>query len=230
MENIHYLSQFNLLYALDTDDLIEMEQLTVITVVPKNRFIQTPETFSERLFFVKKGKVRLYKVNEEGKQFTSDIINEGNVFGELDMISFGTRDHYIETIEESHICHIDSNRFEDFICNRPRFMLSLLKVLSDRIKSMSQLTENLALGNLHNKILFVLMKLSDEHGEKGDNHYYKIAIPLSHQEIANLIGVSREAVTMALQELVKEGLIKTGFKTIHIDREKILARNMISSS
>src|SRR5690606_18543072 len=103
MDNIHYLSQFNLLYALDTDDLIEMEQLTVITVVPKNRFIQTPETFSERLFFVKKGKVRLYKVNEEGKQFTSDIINEGNVFGELDMISFGTRDHYIETIEESHI-------------------------------------------------------------------------------------------------------------------------------
>ncbi|URN93299.1 MAG: Crp/Fnr family transcriptional regulator [Candidatus Pristimantibacillus lignocellulolyticus] len=229
MDNIHYLSQFNLLHALDTDDLIEMEQLTVITVVPKNTFIQTPETFSERLFFVKKGKVRLYKVNEEGKQFTSDIINEGNVFGELDMISFGTREHYIETIEESHICQIDSKRFEDFICNRPRFMLSLMKVLSERITSMSQLAENLVLGNLHNKILFVLMKLADEYGEKSDDCYYKISVPLSHQEIANLIGVSREAVTMALQELVKEGLVRTGFRTIHIDREKIIARHITSS-
>ncbi|MCR8656143.1 Crp/Fnr family transcriptional regulator [Paenibacillus endoradicis] len=226
MDNIHYLSQFNLLKALDTDDLIEMEQLTVITVVPKHTFIQTPETFSERLFFVKKGKVRLYKVNVEGKQFTSDIINEGNVFGELDMISFGTREHYIETIEESHICHIDSNRFEEFICNRPRFMLSLLNVLSERIKSMSRLTENLALGNLHNKILFILMKLADEHGEKSDDNYCKISVPLSHQEIANMIGVSRETVTMALQELVKEELIKTGFKTIHVDRENILATNI----
>ena len=77
------------------EDLIEMEQLTLITTFPKNTFIQTPETFSEGLYFVKKGKLRLYKVNAQGKQFTSDILNEGNVFGEMDIISFGTRENYI---------------------------------------------------------------------------------------------------------------------------------------
>lgn len=226
MDNIHYLSQFNLLHALQMEDLIEMEQLTLITIVPKKTFIQTPETFSEGLFFVKKGKVRLYQLNAEGKQFTSDILNEGNVFGEMNIISFGTRQHYIETIEESHICQIDHKRFEQFICHRPRFMMSLLQVLSNRINSMSLLTQNLAIGNLHDKILCVLMKLSDDLGEKSDDYYDKIGVPLSHQEIANLIGVSREAVTMALQELVKEELIKTGFKTVHIHREKILRRNL----
>ncbi|WP_340003636.1 Crp/Fnr family transcriptional regulator [Paenibacillus sp. FSL K6-0276] len=226
MENIHYLSQFNLLQVLELDDLIEMEELTRITVVPKNTYIQTPETFSEGLFFVKKGKVRLYQLNADGKQFTSDILSEGNVFGEMDVISFGTREHYIETIEECHICTIDPTRFEEFISHRPRFLKSLLQVLSDRIKSMSQLTQNLAIGNLHDKILCVLLKLSDQLGVKNEDNYYKINVPLSHQEIANLIGASREAVTVALQELVKAEVIQTGFRTILIHRDKVLERKL----
>jgi CRP/FNR family transcriptional regulator len=224
MDNIHYLSQFNLLQALALEDLIEMEELTRITVVPKNTYLQTPTTFSEGLFFVKKGKVRLYQLNVEGKQFTSDILSEGNVFGEMDVISFGTREHYIEAMEECHICTIDSARFEEFIAHRPRFLMSLMQVLSDRIQSMSQLAQNLAIGNLHDKILCVLLKLSDQLGVKNEDNYYKINVQLSHQEIANLIGASREAVTVALQELVKAEMIQTGFRTIYIHRDKVLAR------
>ncbi len=208
------------------EDLIEMEQLTLITTFPKNTFIQTPETFSEGLYFVKRGKLRLYKVNAQGKQFTSDILNEGNVFGEMDIISFGTRENYIETIEESHICLMNKERFENFLIQRPQFMMTLLKVLSNRIIGMSQLTQNLALGKLHDKVLYALIKLSDQFGLTGDNEYYKIDFPLSHQEIANLVGATREAVTVVLQELVKEEVIKTGFKTIYIHREKLLERNI----
>jgi CRP-like cAMP-binding protein len=226
MDKIQYLSQFNLLQSLSMEDLIEMDQLTSITIIPKNTLIQTPETFAEGLYFVKKGKVRLYKLNAEGKQFTSDILNEGNVFGEMDIISLGTRDNYIETIEESHICLMNKERFESFLIQRPRFMMQLLKVLSDRIVGMSQLTHNLALGNLHDKILYALMKLSDQFGLISNDEYYRIDVPLSHQEIANLVGATREAVTIALQELVKEGFIKTGFKTIYIHREKLLERNI----
>ncbi|MNO77064.1 Global nitrogen regulator [compost metagenome] len=224
MDHTHYLSQFNLLQALALEDLIEMEELTRITVVPKNTYIQTPTTFCEGLFFVKKGKVRLYRLNEEGKQFTSDILSEGNVFGEMDVISFGTREHYIEAMEECHICTIDPARFEEFISHRPRFLMSLMQVLSNRIQSMSQLAQNLAIGKLHDKILCVLLKLSDQLGVKNEDNYYKINVQLSHQEIANLIGASREAVTVALQELVKAEMIQTGFRTIHIHRDKVLAR------
>lgn len=226
METIHYLSQFNLLQSLALEDLMEMEELTRITVVPKNTYIQTPTTFSEGLFFVKKGKVRLYRLNVDGKQFTSDILSEGNVFGEMNVISFGTKDHYIEAMEECHICTIDPVRFEEFVATRPRFLMSLMQVLSDRIKSMSQLTQNLAIGNLHDKILCVLLKLSDQLGVKSEDNYYKINVPLSHQEIANLIGASREAVTVALQELVKAEVLQTGFRTILIHHDKVLERNL----
>jgi CRP/FNR family transcriptional regulator len=104
--------------------------------------------------------------------------------------------------------------------------MSLMQVLSDRIKSMSQLTQNLAIGNLHDKILCVLLKLSDQLGVKSEDNYYKINVPLSHQEIANLIGASREAVTMALQELVKAEVLQTGFRTILIHHDKVSERNL----
>lgn len=227
MDNIQYLSQFNLLNSLSMEDLIEMEQLTLITTFPKNTFIQTPETFSEGLYFVKKGKLRLYKVNAQGKQFTSDILNEGNVFGEMDIISFGTRENFIETIEESHICLMNKERFENFLIQRPQFMMTLLKVLSNRVIGMSQLTQNLALGKLHDKVLYALIKLSDQFGLTGDNEYYKIDFPLSHQEIANLVGATREAVTVVLQELVKEEVIKTGFKTIYIHRKAFEEKHLL---
>ncbi|WP_339260043.1 Crp/Fnr family transcriptional regulator [Lysinibacillus sp. FSL K6-3209] len=227
MDNIQYLSQFNLLNSLSMEDLIEMEQLTLITTFPKNTFIQTPETFSEGLYFVKKGKLRLYKVNAQGKQFTSDILNEGNVFGEMAIISFGTRENFIETIEESHICLMDKERFENFLIQRPQFMMTLLKVLSNRVILMSQLTQNLALGKLHDKVLYALIKLSDQFGLTGDNEYYKIDFPISHQEIANLVGATREAVTVVLQELVKEEVIKTEFKTIYIHRKAFGEKHLL---
>ncbi|AHC19311.1 Crp/Fnr family transcriptional regulator [Paenibacillus sp. FSL M7-0802] len=222
MNSIQYLSQFNLLHSLSLEDLIEMDQMTSITTIAKKTFIQTPETFSEGLYFVKKGKVRLYKLNADGKQFTLDILSEGNVFGEMDMISLGTRDMYIETIEECDICRMDKDRFEHFLIEHPRFMMNMIKVLSDRISGMSSLAQHLALGNLQDKILYVLLKLSDQFALQSREEYCKINFPLSHQEIANLVGATREAVTTALQELVKEKVIKTGFKTIYIHREKLM--------
>lgn len=79
---IEYLSQFNLLHSLSEEDLIEMDQLTSITTIRKNTFIQTPDSSPQGLYFVKRGTIRLFKLTAEGKQFTLDILREGNVFGE----------------------------------------------------------------------------------------------------------------------------------------------------
>ncbi|MGG4493822.1 Crp/Fnr family transcriptional regulator [Brevibacillus reuszeri] len=226
MDYIQYLSQFNLLKELSTKDLLEMDQLTSITVFQKNTFIQTPETYREGFYFIKKGKVRLYKLSAEGKQFTSDILGEGNVFGEMDVLSLGTRENYIEAIEESHICLMNRDRFESFIIHRPGFMMNLLKVLSERINGMSQLTENLAIGNLHEKIVFVLLKLADQFGVTENDDYYQINYSLSHQEIANLVGATREAVSVSIQELAKDKRIRTGFKTIAVHRDLFVARKL----
>lgn len=219
MDRIQYLSQFNLLRSLSTEDLIKMDELTSITTFPKHTFIQTPETFTEELYFVKEGKVRLYQLNNEGKQFTLDILSEGNIFGEIGDISLGTRGLFIETIEESDICVMDKERFESYLIRCPRFMMNMIKAMSERLSYMSSLVQNLAIGKLHDKIIHVLVELSERFGVwDEDNDYCRIDMLISHQEIAHLVGASREAVSVALKELSETGIIRTGFRTVAVCR------------
>ncbi|MFC4600776.1 Crp/Fnr family transcriptional regulator [Cohnella hongkongensis] len=219
MDRISYLSQFNLLRSLSREDLITMDELTSITTFPKHTFIQTPEAFNEKLYFVKRGKVRLYQLNHEGKQFTLDILSEGNIFGEMGDISLGTRGLFIETIEESDICAMDKERFESYLIRRPRFMMNMMKAMSERLSYMSGLVQNLAIGKLHDKIIHVLAELSERFGvrDEGDD-YCRIDMLISHQEMAYMVGASREAVSMALKELAESGMIRTGFRTVAISR------------
>jgi CRP/FNR family transcriptional regulator len=225
MDRIQYLSQFNLLQSLSRQDLIEMDELTIITTFPKHAFIQTPDTFVETLYFVKRGKVRLYRLNEEGKQFTLDILSVGNIFGEMKDISLGTRGLFIEAMEESDICRMDRERFESYLLRHPRLMINMIKAMSERLSHMSSLAQNLALSRLHDKIIHILAELSGRFGvQEEDGEYSRIDMPLSHLEIAHLVGASREAVSLALKELAEMGVIRTGFRTVAIRRDKLAAR------
>lgn len=221
MDKLMALSQINLLQSLSEEDLAEMDELTQITVYKKRTFIQTPDTFVEKLFYVKSGRVRLFQLNAEGKMFILDILNEGNVFGELNSISLGTRTLYIEAIEESQICTIDQKRFETFMIEHPRMMLNMIGVLSKRVGEMSLLAQSMVLEKLSDKIVQVLVRLAKQFGHVRDGEYMKIELPLSHQELASLVGASREAVTMALQELAQNKVIVTGFRTVYIHHSKL---------
>ena len=221
MDKILYLSQFDLMSSLSEADLIEMDGMTSITTIPKNRQIQTPDTFTEGFYFVKRGKVRLYTLNPEGKQFTLDILTEGNVFGEMNGISLGTRAVYIETMEECDICLMNKQRFEQFLIEHPQFMMRLMNVLSERIKRMSELTQTLALGNLHEKVIHNLFRLAEQMGWIEEDEYCRIQLGLTHQEIAWMAGATRESVTIVMQDLVKSGRIRTGFKSVSLHRDEI---------
>jgi CRP/FNR family transcriptional regulator len=223
MDKILYLSQFNLMSSLSEADLIEMDSMTSITTLARNTLIQTPDTFAEGFYFVKKGKVRLYTLSEEGKQFTLDILKEGNVFGEMNGISLGTRSVYIETMEECDICLMNRQRFEQFLIKHPKFMMNLMKVLSERIKGISELTQKLALGNLHEKIMHNLTRLADQMGCVEEDDYFWINLVLTHQEVAWMAGATRESVSVALQDLVRVGRIRTGFKSVALHRNELSA-------
>ncbi|CAI8880191.1 CRP/FNR family transcriptional regulator, cyclic AMP receptor protein [Brevibacillus sp. IT-7CA2] len=224
MNRITYLSQFYLLNSLSEESLRLIDQLTSLTPFPINTCIQTPETFSEGFYFIKQGKVRLYKVNRDGRQFTFDILGEGNVFGEVDLLSLGTREMYIETIEDCLICKMSKAKFESYLIEHPQLMMKIMKIISDRMISISQAAENLALLPLQDRIISTLVRLADQFGNPNSSAFQQIELPLSHQELAHFVGASREAVTVALRALAREELIQTGFKTISIHRDNILKK------
>ncbi|MGG1518113.1 Crp/Fnr family transcriptional regulator [Paenibacillus oryzisoli] len=218
MNKLWYLSQISIFEEMSREEIREIDQLDTIhhfNWTTKNTLVQTPDSTREGLYFVKEGKLRLYKLNDNGKQFTLGILTRGNIFGELNSFSFGTRGVYIETIESSLLCTMSEPQFERLMINRPQLALKFLKALSDRLKEREDQLEQLALHGLRKRLLHLLSTLSAKFGVIHDG-YALIDLPLSHQEIANMLGASREAVSGMMSELVKEGVIKTSRRSVQL--------------
>lgn len=219
MNKLWYLSQITIFEALPLEELLKIEEVIPMMTLRKNSLIQTPETFREGLYFVKEGKLRMYKLNPDGRQFTLGILGKGNVFGELDSLSLGTKDVFIETMENTLLCSMGKEQFEQFLADHPQLALKLLRVLSERLNEQNDMLEQLALGGIRDRVLFLLVKLSGQFGV-AEGEYHRIDLQLTHQELANMIGATRESVTVILNELIKEGVIQTGRMSIRVRKER----------
>lgn len=226
IDKLWYLSQMKIFDKVSPEDMEEIVKRAHHAKIRKHTIIQTPDMVRDGLFFVKEGILRLYIVNSEGKQFTIGILGKGSTFGEIDFFSLGTHGVYIETIEDTLLCSIDREQFEKFISTRPHIMKRVMRILSDQLEERTSMLEKMALGTVKEKLLFLLLHLSEEFGVLEDG-FYRIDLPLTHQEIGNMIGVTRESVTTTINELAKKDIIRTGRKTISIHRE--LAKEQLIS-
>ncbi|NIK70258.1 MULTISPECIES: Crp/Fnr family transcriptional regulator [unclassified Paenibacillus] len=219
----YYLSKMSIFDVLTPDDLNELDQITPMkhfNALPKGSIIQKPDTARDGLFFIKEGKVRLYKMTSEGKQFTIVILGKGNVFGEIDTFSFGTKGFYIETMEETLICSVPKQEFENFLAERPLLAMKMLTELSKVLKFKDEMLEKLALGDVRDRILYLLLNLSERFGVEDEGNI-RIDLPLTHQDVANMAGATREAVSVILRTLAKNNVIQTGRKSISISPVKV---------
>lgn len=89
-----------------------LEPVTPINRVPKGTIIASPYKEEKRLFLVKSGTVRLYRLAESGKELTVDILGEGHLFGEIGSFTTGSETLYAKTMEDSVICSIGKEQFE----------------------------------------------------------------------------------------------------------------------
>lgn len=220
MNKLWYLSQISLFESLTMDELMEIERMTPMTRIKKGELIQSPDTFREGLYMLKEGKLKLYKINQEGKQFIVSILGSGNVFGEIDSFSLGTKDTFIETMDDTILCSLGKEEFEKFLIDRPQLTVRIMKELSGLLKERDAMLSQLALSNVRDRILHLLKTLAEKFGIPEDA-YHKIDMPLSHQEIANMIGSTRETVTMVLNDLSKDGVVRTGRMSVHINLNQL---------
>ncbi|MDF1617625.1 Crp/Fnr family transcriptional regulator, partial [Petrocella sp. FN5] len=220
MEKLWYLSQIKLFNHLTKDDMGQINNMTHMSTIPKNTIVQTPFSQPKGLYLVKEGKLRLYNLNSEGKQYTIGIIGHGNTFGNTSLFSLGTQNIYIETLEDTLICLFDPKQLEDYLLSRPQLLMNILGHLSQKIEEQNKMLEQLALYDIKQRTLYWLRKLANDFGlDTGE--YITIDLPLSHQELANMIGSTRESVSLILSELSQEGIILSGRLKISISKSKL---------
>lgn len=212
LSKIGYLSAMDLFADMSREEQEEVSRaVTMRTCRPGTVFYNPGET-GEVLFLLKKGTVQIYRLSPEGRKLVIARLKPYSFFGEMSVLGQGMYESFAEAEEECVLCAMSRADVERHIFSRPQLVLRILKAVGKRMVEVEQMLEDAAFKGLVPRIASLLLREATGDEVKG----------LSHQEIADRLGVYRESATMALNEMKMAGLIDIGRRRIAIlDRKRL---------
>lgn len=213
-----YLSQIDIFCDLSEDEMHQMVASTTMITCEKGRVFFQPGKVNEVIFLLKKGKVNLYRLSPQGKKFIVATVEQGGIFGEMSLMGQRMSDTYAEAAEDCLICVMSRSDLARLITERPQISLRLLEVIGRRVNRLEHQLEDMAFKNLPARVATLLLDLSKQNRDSPEQ-----VTGLSQQELAEMLGASREMVSLVLSELKKGEVIEIGHKKITVlDREKLM--------
>jgi CRP/FNR family transcriptional regulator, global nitrogen regulator len=199
--------------GFDLDDF-ESAGLRVVErrFAPKDT-IFTPGDPDDQLYFLLSGVVRLYKVYGDYKEATTALLKDSGVFGKLNLVEGRWQDVFAEAVTEARVAGIQKTSLERVIKSNPEFALRLFSSLSERLRQSDEVIESL----LHREVSIRLATLLSNLAERfAANDGTLMDVRLTHQDLANMIASTREAVSKVMSELQRDGVIETRNRRIAI--------------
>ncbi|MFQ5428086.1 MAG: Crp/Fnr family transcriptional regulator [Thermodesulfobacteriota bacterium] len=198
-----YISTNTLFSDMPEEKRAAMAAMLRPVSIKKKSFIYNMGDSAEKVYILKEGRIKITRLTEEGKELTIDILEPGDIFGELAIAGEAQRETSAEALEDSFICAMGKGDFEKFISENPGVSLGITKWFGSRLRKVESRLENLIFQDVRTRLLFLFKDLGEKYGEETPDGK-KITIHLSHQEIANLVGATRETVTLELNNLRRD--------------------------
>lgn len=211
------LKRLPLFGGLGKKELEEVGRLVIYRKYRRNTFVFTEGEPGEALCFVKSGRVKISKTAPDGREQILHIMEPGDIFGEIVLFVGGPYPATAETVEDSEIGMIRNQDIEDLIRRNGEVALTMLKIMARRLKEAQAKIRDLALKDTPGRTAGLLLRLAQTSGVKGDEGI-RVPLDLSRQELASMIGTSRETITRILCELDRQGII-------NLDRYEITIRD-----
>lgn len=218
-----FLKHIRLFDGISPSEMQEMERITRMEEVKKRQPLYLTGDPSNSVYLLKRGRVKIANTALSGKEVTFDIIEPGEVFGELDVLEDTPRSTSAETLDDALICVIPRKDFDQYLAMHPNVMIKLTKLIGLRLKKIQSRVEDLVFRDVPARLAHLLSELSKTDGV-ADKRGIRLTVKLTHQEMANLIGCSRETVSTTMGQFRDDGLIQMDGRTITIVNEKGLSK------
>ena len=216
------LRRTELFCNLDNDAINELDSFARTKTFSAHRPVILPHEDAEFLFVLAKGLVKIGHITTEGKEIILSLVETGEVFGEMHLLGESDTDQYVETIEESTLIMLPVDILQASLRQNPCLLLKLSQLLGHRRRRMERRFRNLLYLSNRDRLIHALLDVAEQFGEE-DLEVTRIRIRLSHQDLANLIGSTRETVTMLLGQLKTEGWLNIGRRRLAIKQIDQLA-------
>ncbi|PFJ16617.1 Crp/Fnr family transcriptional regulator [Bacillus cereus] len=187
---------------------LESGQMNEIMVVvqsisyKKGEIIYHAGDQADTLYIVNKGKVKIYRLSESGKEQVVRILNPGDFTGELALFKKDSYESFAEAMEETNVCVIKQSDLQEFLLKYPSISLKILTEFSNRLEQAEKQMTRFVTEKVETRIAQFLAECLS------DNQSNELTLPMSRKDLASYLGTSPETISRKLSELEIQGYIK----------------------
>ena len=217
-----YLRDHKLFWTLNGSQLKQLCIITGFKKAKKGEIIYFSSSELPRVIMKKKGNIKIVSVDEDGNETIKDIIQKGDLFGELELDSDKNSNEYAKALtDEIIICSFLLSDFENLLLEHPSLALSYTKFVGLKMKRIKNNYANLISKDAKTRLLTFLKEWAERDGKTIDNRIV-IENYLTQNDIAQIICTSRQTATQLLNELEEKGILYYSRKEIIIEDISLL--------
>lgn len=224
-EKLWHLKQCHLFERLSDDELRRVESMSRARTFPAKTPIYLPAEKANSVFVLTTGRAKICHITPEGKQSILSFIEPGEMFGELAIFDSEQRDEYAESVSKCTVVMISNDIMSELMESHADVSLKITKLFGLRRRRIERRLKQLLFLSNRERLTHLLLELAEQYG-KATPDGVELGIRLSHQDFANVIGSTRETVTVVLGELQNEGLISVGRRSVLLKNAEQLAASV----
>jgi CRP/FNR family transcriptional regulator len=206
-----YISRFNLL-GMSKQEMQSVAAMTRMTRHRRGDLIYLPGDPSNSIYFLKEGRMKITGLSEDGREVLLDIIGPGEIFGEASAIQDTPRTTSAAALEDALLCEMERKDFEALLAMHPEMSLRVLQRVGFRLKKVEAQLLSLICKDVRTRVREALVGLVDDGSASSPTTPFKIR--LTQQDVANLVGASRQETSRALKELEDSGALELKYRSI----------------
>jgi CRP/FNR family cyclic AMP-dependent transcriptional regulator len=220
-----YIKQVPLFAGLADEDIREL------MAVAKRRTFRSGEVIFHRedpgvvLYVIKEGKVKISLIGPEGQEISLVVFGKGECFGEFAILDGLPRSADAVAMEKVECYTLQRSDFHQAIMKNPKIAIQVMEVLSKRLRSTDQMVEDLIFLDVYGRVAKKLLELAEAHGTKVEDGT-RIDVRLTQQELASMVGASRESVNKVMGYFTDKNFISTDKHKVTLHRMNELKRRI----
>ena len=220
-----YLKQVSLFANLADEDIREL------MAAAKRRTFRAGEVIFHRddpgqvLYMIKEGKVKICIISPDGQEISLAVFGKGECFGEFALLDGLPRSADAIAMEKVECYTLQRSDFHNAIMKNPKIAIQVLEALTRRLRNTDNMVEDLIFLDVYGRVAKKLLELADAHGVKTDDGV-RIDVRLTQQELASMVGASRESVNKVMGYFTEKDFISTDKHRITLHRIADLKRRI----
>lgn len=217
------LMQAPLFVALDAEAAVALRASMTERRIPRGSVIFAEGEDGDRMYVILDGKVKLGHTSTDGRESLLAVLGPGEMFGELSLFDPGPRTATATALTDTVVVGLGHENLRPWLAGRPEVAEALLAALAQRLRRTNEAMADLVFSDVPGRVAKALLELADKFGEQVPDGVL-VRHDLTQEELAQLVGASRETVNKALADFAHRGWIRLEGKSVLICDSERLAR------